>query len=120
MTNRKVRDVMTADVRTVHAGSTVKAVAEQFDAGHFSAVPVVDDAGHVVGVLSETDLLHKITYQDDAGDRPRVLRRHRTDRAKAEGVSAGELMTVPAVTVGPNAPLAEAAGLMEHRGGGDR
>lgn len=114
MTNRKVRDVMTSEVRTVHAGSSVKAVAELFDVGRFSAVPVVDDAGRVIGMVSETDLLHKITYQDDAADRPRLLRRHRVDRAKAEGSTAAELMTSPAVTVGPNASLAEAAGLMEH------
>jgi len=113
MTIRTVRDVMTTEVRTVRGGSTVRAVAEQFDVGRISAVPVVDDEGHVLGVLSETDLLHKITHQDDAGDRRRLRRRHRTDRAKADGLSAAELMTSPAVTVGPDASLAEAASLME-------
>ncbi|EXG82450.1 CBS domain-containing protein [Cryptosporangium arvum] len=113
MTNRTVRDVMTTEVRTVHPGSSVKAVAEQFDLGRISAVPVVNEERHVLGVISETDLLHKITYQDDADGRPRLLRRHRADRAKADGMTAAELMTTPPVTVGPGASLTEAAGLME-------
>ncbi|EXG82499.1 CBS-domain-containing membrane protein [Cryptosporangium arvum DSM 44712] len=113
MTHRKVRDVMTTDVRTVHVGSPAKTVAGQLEAGSVSALPVVDDDRHVVGVVSEADLLHKITYQDDADDLPRIFRRHRADRAKADGESARTLMTSPAVTIGPGASVVEAAALME-------
>ena len=57
MTHRQVRDVLTTDVRTVYAGSPAKVVAEQLDVGHVSALPVVDDDFHVIGVVSEADLL---------------------------------------------------------------
>lgn len=113
MTHRQVRDVMTTDVRTVFVGSPAKVIAEQLEAGQVSAMPVVDDDGRVVGVVSEADLLHKITYQDDVSDWPRFLRRHRADRAKAEAASAGTLMSSPAVTIGPGASVVEAAALME-------
>ncbi|GAA0222845.1 CBS domain-containing protein [Cryptosporangium japonicum] len=115
MTHRHVRDVMTTEVRTVYIGAPVKVVAEELEAGRVSALPVVDDDRRVVGIVSEADLLHKITYQDDVDDWPRLLRRHRTDRAKAEAASAGTLMTSPAVTIGPGASVVEAAALMEHR-----
>ncbi|MFI5960057.1 CBS domain-containing protein [Cryptosporangium sp. NPDC051539] len=114
MTHRTVRDVMTTDVRTVYTGSPAKVVAEQLDEGRVSALPVVDDELRVVGVVSEADLLHKITYQDDDHDEwARFLRRHRADRAKAEGASAGSLMSAPAVTIRPGASVVEAARRME-------
>lgn len=116
MTHRTVRDVMTTDVRSVYLGSPVKLIAEQLDLAGITAMPVLNDDADVVGVVSEADLLHKITYQDDTEDWPRFLRRHRTDRAKADGLLARDLMTTPAVTIGPDASVVEAAQLMERRG----
>lgn len=113
MTHRQVRDVMTTDVLTVYVGTPAKVIAEQLEAGHVSALPVVDDDRRVVGIVSEADLLHKITYQDDVDDWPRFLRRHRADRAKAAAASARTLMSSPAVTIGPGASVVEAAALME-------
>lgn len=115
MTHRRVRDVMTAAVRTVHQGSPAKVVAERLDTGRVGALPVVDGDGHVVGVVSEADLLHKLTYSDHDNDWPRFLRRHRADRAKADAVSAKDLMSTPAVTIRPAASVVEAAALMERR-----
>lgn len=115
MTHRKVRDVMTTQVRNVYLGSPVKLIADELDAGRISAMPVLDDEANVVGVVSEADLLHKITYQDDTEEWPRLFRRHRVDRAKAEGLAARDLMTAPAVTISPNASVVEAALLMEQR-----
>lgn len=116
MTHRKVRDVMTTDVRSVYVGSPVKVVAEQLAAGRISGLPVLDDQAKLVGVVSEADLLHKITYQDDADDWPKLFRRHRVDRTKAEGVLARDVMTAPAVTISPAASVVEAATVMERRG----
>ncbi|GAA3394960.1 CBS domain-containing protein [Cryptosporangium minutisporangium] len=116
MTHRTVKDVMTTDVRSVYLGSPAKLIAEQLDCAGISAVPVLNDEAAVVGVVSETDLLHKITYQDEGDDWPRLLRRHRTDRAKAAGLVARDLMTAPAITITPDATVVEAAQLMERRG----
>jgi len=116
MRHRTVRDVMTADVVTVGAATPAKDVAEALDRRRISGVPVTDDAGRVLGVVTGTDLLHKITYQDDGEDWPRFLRRHRVDREKAHGTTARELMTAPAVTIGPEATIVEAANALERRG----
>ena len=115
MSHRKVKDVMTTAVRSVYVGTSVKLIAEQLDFAGISALPVLNDEADVVGVVSETDLLHKITYQDDTDEWPRLLRRHRTDRTKAEGLLARDLMTTPAITIGPAASVVEAAQLMEKR-----
>jgi hypothetical protein len=67
----------------------------------------------VVGVVSEADLLLKEDVPEGpAGGRLFQSRRQRKDRANAAGEPAAELMTSPAVTVGPDATVAEAARLL--------
>jgi CBS-domain-containing membrane protein len=77
-----------------------------------SAFPVLDDDNRVVGVVSESDLLTKEAFE---GELPglmhgRLLQRH--EHRKATAVTAAELMTKPAVTIGPRATVTEAARLM--------
>jgi CBS-domain-containing membrane protein len=55
----KARDVMVAPVITVKPYSTVKEVAKTLVDRRISAVPVVDDAGKLVGIISEGDLMHR-------------------------------------------------------------
>jgi CBS domain-containing protein len=81
---------------------------------HVSAFPVLDDAGHVVGVVSEADLLLKEAGQEALGGYLLSSGR-RGGRAKAAGLTAAELMTTPAVTIRPDDSLADAARLMHDR-----
>jgi len=74
-----------------------------------SALPVVDDAGRVIGVVSEADLLAKEVLADP-GVVAELLRRQ--DVRKAEGLTAGDLMTRPAVTATPGDPVEQAARMM--------
>lgn len=116
MRHRTVRDVMTPAVVTVALDTPAKIIAELLEKHQISAAPVLDARHNLVGIVSETDLLHKITYQDDADDGPRLLRRHRIDREKARGTVAKDLMTAPAATILPDASIVEAATQMERRG----
>jgi CBS-domain-containing membrane protein len=112
---RRVRDVMTRDVVTVDEHTPCKEITQLLADCRISAVPVLDSDGRVVGVVSEADLLLKEEYPE--GPPTSWLlegRRRRELRAKAAGVTAVELMTAPAITVGPDASLAEAARLL-HR-----
>ncbi|MEU4295283.1 CBS domain-containing protein [Kribbella sp. NPDC026596] len=63
--------------------------------------------GGVAGVVSETDLLRKEEYQ-----RAGKHWLHRTARTKADALTAGALMTRPAITVEGGCTLDEAARLM--------
>lgn len=53
---RKVRDVMTSPVTTVSEGTSLESVRALFDKHSISGAPVVDAAGQVVGLISNTDL----------------------------------------------------------------
>jgi CBS-domain-containing membrane protein len=79
-----------------------------------SAVPVVDDLGRLVGIVSEGDLVLK---QDDAARRAGFFEsgRHRADRAKADGKVARQLMTATAVTIPHTASVAVASRLMHDK-----
>lgn len=55
----KARDIMAAPVITASPQATIKSVAETFLKYHISGVPVVDENGRLVGIISEGDLLHR-------------------------------------------------------------
>ena len=74
-----------------------------------SAVPVVDGGRHVLGVVSEADLLRKQERPTGPAVRLLSVRRRRQDQAKAQATVAAELMSRPAITIGPRATLAQAA-----------
>ena len=54
---RKVKDVMTSQVICARPSTPYKELVRLLAERHVSAVPVVDDARHVLGVVSEADLL---------------------------------------------------------------
>ena len=98
--NAYVKDIMTTGVVTVRPDTPHQTVAAMLRQHRVSGFPVADDDGKVVGVVTETDLVALV-----AG------RRHRRHRA-AEQATAGDLMSHPAVTVGPDDPVTTAARLM--------
>ncbi|MFF7647575.1 CBS domain-containing protein [Streptomyces canus] len=113
MWHRTVSELMTASVVKVHRDTGFKEIAKLLAEHDITAVPVVDDEEHAVGVVSEADLLRKEAAQlDPAGLLP-VLRPGATDRAKAEATTAEGLMNSPAVTARPQWTAVEAAQVME-------
>lgn len=114
----KVSDVMTTQVVSVAEDTPFKDIAETLIQGGISAVPVVDAAGHVLGVVSEADLLRKEEFREQyyrEGYRPplRARLRHPKARRKAAGDTAAELMTRPAISVTPDTSVVAAARLMD-------
>ncbi len=79
-----------------------------------SACPVVDDEDKVIGVVSEADLLSKEAQAELPHGTIR-LRWRLGEQTKATAVSARELMTSPALTIRPGAPVTEAARLMQEQ-----
>jgi CBS-domain-containing membrane protein len=114
---RRTRDVMTVEVVTVDEHAAFKEVARLLTERRVSALPVLDGEGRVVGVVSEADLILKEEFPGGPpGGRLLRGRRRRETRAKAAGGTAAELMTSPAVTIGPDAGVAEAARLLHRHG----
>ncbi len=113
---RRVKDVMTTTVAVVTTETPFKEIARRLAEHRVAALPVIDAREHVVGVVSEADLLLKEEHPEPRLGRPFEGRRRASERRKASGALARDLMTAPAVTVGPDAPLAEAARLMHEHG----
>jgi CBS-domain-containing membrane protein len=114
---RRVRDVMTQEVVTVNEHASFKDVAMLIAERRISAVPVLDREGRVLGIVSEADLVLKEEYPEGPPEgRMFQGRRRRIAQAKAAGDTAAELMTAPAVTIGPDASIAEAARLLHRHG----
>jgi CBS domain-containing protein len=113
----KVMDVMTRKVVAVHTNASYKEIAATLRDRRVSAFPVLDDAGAVIGVVSEADLIAKEAleagYETDPGPLSGLL--HRRDLEKARGATAGELMSRPPVTVRPDDLVSHAAHLMYDR-----
>jgi CBS domain-containing protein len=108
-----VSDVMTHTVAAIGRGASFKEIVRMMQEWKVSALPVLEGEGRVVGVVSEADLLHKEEFRDSDPDRATQLRRL-SDLAKAGAVTAGELMTSPALTVHADETLARAARTMAH------
>jgi len=107
--NATVKDVMTTEVVAVKRETAFKEMAAVLRRYRVSALPVVDDAGRVLGVVSEADLLAKEALADPG---PVAELVHRKDLRKAEGLTAGDLMTSPPVTAAPDDPVEQAARMM--------
>jgi len=107
--NATVKDVMTTQVVVVRSGATFKEMAAALRQYRVSAFPVIDEHEKVIGIVSEADLLAK-----EALTNPGVLTGvlHHEDVSKAEGLTAGDLMTPRAVTVRPEDSVEHAAQLM--------
>jgi len=111
----KIKDVMTTNVFTVPTGRTLKETAQLLCDKGISGVPVVDDDGIVVGVISEADIL----FKERGPDRRRggsfawlFYPDTIENEAKLDARTAGEAMSQPPLTIGPNRPVGEAASRM--------
>jgi CBS domain-containing protein len=105
-----VKDLMTTPVVTVGPATPFKEIVVRLAEHRVSAVPVVDDSGLVLGVVSEADLLLKEEFPEPDKDIPLWwTKRARMEREKAAASLARDLMTVAVVSISPDATAAEAA-----------
>jgi CBS domain-containing protein len=115
----RVRDVMTSPVLSVTPDTPVRDALRLMLDKRISGLPVVDEVGMLVGLVSEGDFLRR----SELGTEKRrswfdFLRGHgRAAEAYAHshGRTVSEVMSREVVTVSHNAPLEEAVGLMEKR-----
>lgn len=111
-----VREVMTCDVVTATPDTPLPRVIDDLIVHGISGMPVVDAQRRVLGVVSEADVVAKEAY----GPRHRalgvlgaLLRGHQNRwTSKASGMTAGDVMTQPPVTAGPDDSVRRAAARM--------
>jgi CBS domain-containing protein len=109
-----VKDVMTTKVISVGQHTPFAAIAAALHEYRVSAFPVLDEAGQVIGVVSESDLLAKLALGGGEDGMPGmitgIMHQHQVEKARA--ITAGDLMTSPAATVSPDDTVEQAARLM--------
>jgi len=115
----RVEEIMTKDVITVSPKTPIHEAAELMIDHGVSGLPVVDDAGSVVGIVSEGDLILREKPRERApwwrlffGDAERLAREYQ----KAHGMTVGEVMTRSLIAVSPDFPIESAALILDqHR-----
>jgi len=111
-----VGDVMTKKVITARADSDIHEVSALLSKNRISGLPVVDETNHVIGIVSEADILFMAgmgqghTFKDILRHilgEPLPRRKH--------GERIEDIMSSPAVTTGPDADIREVAGILESK-----
>src|SRR5262249_42741736 len=116
----KAADMMTSDLVTIRPDASVRDAAWILLTHRISAVPVVDGQGHLLGIVSERDLLHRVeagterhrSWWSEFNASPEILA---TEYVKAHSRKVSDVMTKNPVTVGPDTPALEIADLIEER-----
>ncbi len=118
-----VADIMTRDVITVRKETTIRELAEIFTRHRISSAPVVDAAGALIGIVTETDLIER----DKNLHIPTVIslfdwviyleseKKFEKELKKMTGQTVGDIYSAKVDTVAPTAPISEVADLMSSR-----
>ena len=116
----RIRDLMTKDVLTIGPEAPIKDVARILTEHRISGLPVCSIERHVLGVVSEADILYR-EYDPKEGQLRGPLGwlvdgvPDYAGYSKAKALTAGDAMTSPAVTIPPYETVAGAARLMTER-----
>ena len=95
-----VSDVMTVHVHVASASTPRRHLARLIEENKVGAIPIVDQQGVPIGIVSETDLLMMDKWSGGA---------------EAESVAASEIMTSAPIAIGSDTSLIEAARLLRER-----
>jgi CBS domain-containing protein len=114
------RDIMTRDVTTVRPDTSVRDIAALMVEKHISGVPVLSDDGKVVGMVSQSDLLHRAEVGTERkhkwwfrafADSSELAREY----AKAHGLKAHDVMSRYVISVHDDAELRDVADILDTR-----
>jgi CBS-domain-containing membrane protein len=116
----RAKDIMTRDVIVVKKGQTVEEAVNLLADNHISGLPVVDDEGHVVGIVSEGDLLiqqkqfrlPRYFYFLDGYILLESFQRFQEELKKIMAYTVDDIMTADPVTVYEDATIEEMATIM--------
>ena len=112
----KIHEIMTTRVVAVRMDASVQDAARLMMEHGISGLPVVDDCGRVVGIVSEGDLILRQKPRDKAPwwrlffeDAEELARQYQ----KTAGTSVGEIMTRPVISVDSEASIERVAAILD-------
>jgi CBS domain-containing protein len=106
---------MTSKVHVAGPSTPFKRLVQLIEENRISAVPIVNEQGVPIGVVSESDLLFKERRHELESAQILHPRKRRLERAKAEGLVAADVMTAPPITTRCDTTLPVAAREMQAR-----
>lgn len=120
----RVADLMTPDPLRVSDGASLAAASTLLALGDVRHLPVVDDVGRVVGMVSERDILGLVTLREGETDDPLAPTDDESTRVAFEALEARlerpvrEVMSPHAICIAPDASARELVDLLlEHKFG---
>lgn len=111
----QAKDVMTTDVVTVDPESDVASVARLLLDRRISAAPVVDRDGHVVGIVSEGDLMRRSECASGHSWWLSLVADLTAEFIRSHGTRARDIMTRDVVSIGKEASLSDLARILESK-----
>lgn len=120
---KTVADAMTREPVVVRTETPLNEAIQILAERRISGLPVVDDAGQLVGIISETDLMWRETGVTPPAyimflDSVIYLQnpaKHERELHKALGQTVGEVMSSDPISISPDKPLKEAAQIMHEK-----
>jgi CBS domain-containing protein len=115
----RVQDLMTQEVVTVQTSTPVAEVVRMLSYREYRALPVLDQGGRLVGIITNTDLVERGGLSapvDLLAALGGAALEDELARSGARDKTAGAVMSRDVTTVGPGEPLRQAAHLMVERG----
>lgn len=119
----KVKDIMTKEVVSVTKETTVMELAGIFAQRHISSLPVLDQNGELIGMVTETDLVE----QDKNLHIPTVIsifdwviylesdKKFEKELKKMTGRTVGDIYSNEVVTVSPDSSISDVADMLSSR-----
>ncbi len=112
----KVKDIMTRDVVSVKETATLKEVSSILAERKISGLPVADDSGRVIGIITEDDLIRVIlpTYQDITSEEMFLQNAENIEKKALEAsrMKVRDIMSKKPVTIDEDAPVMKAGAIM--------
>ena len=116
-------EIMTREVVTVKKETTVRELAELFTLHRIGSIPVVDDNGSLIGIVSESDLVE----QDKNFHIPTIIslfdwviyleseKKFEKELKKMTAQTVGDIYTEDVETVAPATPVSDVADIMSRK-----
>jgi CBS domain-containing protein len=117
------REIMTTDIVTVRKETSIRELAELFTTRRIGSIPVVNDDGNLIGIVSESDLIE----QDKNFHIPTVIslfdwiiyleseKKFEKELKRMTAQTVGDIYTEDVVTVSPDTPVSDIADIMSRK-----
>ncbi len=106
------KDIMTKDVVTTKKDTPIEEIAKLMLKNRISGIPVVDNANHIIGIVSESDLIYKVKPMSPSLSYWQSPEKFEKEYWKITATNAEEIMTTDVITADEEQTVEELATLM--------